>query len=149
MQRINQAKMDPLIWDTRMSEACVLFDAAVDIAQHRLEDGESFVLEHPGKASSWERSSVQRLCLLYPQVKLIVFDQCCFGLKSPLGEPMMKTTKFLTNLQTVVDRFSGVRCKCQVPHRQIEGNQAGVKLSWWAQHYPAPLVQALVDCARA
>lgn len=130
--------MDPEERLQKLRDGLVLLDFAVWCAMLQVQGGRKYVFEHPFKAKSWKR---QNLVALQGHVSL--FDQCRFGLTSPLGTPIQKATCFKSNLQQVADSFDGVRCLRNHKHRQIEGSELGIKLSVHAQHYPQPLCQCL------
>ena len=142
----NKNKMEKSVWNHRMGEAVVMWNYALEVAELQVKKNRGFVLEHPSSASSWKESKVDDVLSL-PGVKLISFDQCRFGLKSPMGKPMRKATRFLTNMDSVVVRFAGRRCLCAEPHREIQGSEAGHRLSVYAQSYPPMLVQGLAAAA--
>ena len=105
-----------------------------------------FVYEHPEGASSWELESVAKVQSM-PGVQAVTFDQCMLGLVSPSGVPMRKRTKFLTNSSVVAEAFRGKMCDKSHEHQTIQGSEHGIRRSAWAQVYPRPMVNLLVQCA--
>ena len=87
----NKKKFSQEEWDERFEKSCVLFGFAVMLAglQHRA--GRRFKLEQPAGAGSLQRDNVLEL-LRDPTIYTTKFDQCRFGLVSPLGNPMKKAT---------------------------------------------------------
>ena len=142
----NQRKMDPCVWSARLAEARLFWNYALDVAMSQIIGGRGFCLEHPATATSWSEPKVMEI-LAMPGVRIVTFDQCRFGLKSPSGSPIKKATKLMTNMNSIEARFSNKRCQCQVPHREIQGSEMGHRLSVWAQTYPDPMVRALADAA--
>ncbi len=143
MMNANFKKMKPMVVKHRWDEALVLLNFALDVIQRLRAQGDIYVLEHPTGASSWHLPQVKAL-LLERDSLLATFDQCRFGLQSPSGKPVRKSTRLLTNSQKVMEQFNKVRCQCKCAHCVIEGSEAGHKLSVWCQHYPAPFCDALV-----
>ena len=68
-----------------------------------------FSFEHPGGASSWKSNDVLQVAGL-KGVQKACFDECVFGLKSPLGSPMKKPTCMLTNCDAIYNAFHGKYC---------------------------------------
>ena len=102
-----------------------------------------FCFEHPQKASSWKQSTVEEVRKL-PGVMTITFDQCMVGLKSPITKtPMRKRTRLMTNSKALVQCFSGLMCDKSHNHCQIKGSEGGVKLSRYAQVYPAEMCERI------
>jgi hypothetical protein len=145
LQRTNIPRMDPNKLETRWAEAHTLLDFAMDLATAQVRSRRFFTFEHPATASSWSRESVQKVMSL-EGVTAARFHQCVFGLRSPSGnQPMKKATVFLSNLPQVHRRFDGQCCKCTEPHLAIQGTQEGWRVSTFAQKYPEPMVEALLD----
>ena len=83
------------------------------------------------------------------------FDQCRFGLKSPLGHPLKKRTRLLAHNVKGVNQEFRLKCNCPkvldfgqglTKHKIILGTESGHKLSRWAQCYPKGMVDAFVRC---
>lgn len=127
-----------------------------DVCKYQHRHGLGFILEHPQRASSWHAPDLTSLESL-EGVRKVSFDQCRFGLVSKERKlPQQKPTTLLTNMNSVVNRFSGVRCLCEMQlidgelkkHQTIQGQEGGMSRARWAQFYPQPLVAALVDCVK-
>ena len=78
-----------------------------------------------------------------PGVQTVAFDMCACGMVSPLGEPIRKRTKLMTNHPGLATEISKYQCCKKHKHRAIEGSQLGHSLSKWAQVYPDGLVIVL------
>lgn len=144
----NLKKMSPEVRATRMNEALHHLNSSMELCRIQHEQKRGFIFEHPDRATSWAQPSVEAVASL-PDVKIVKFDQCRFGLRSPDNSgPLRKSTKFLTNMHTVFARFNNVRCACQEPHTHIKGMQNGVRISSFAQSYPTPMVTAIVDASK-
>ena len=147
----NLAKMDPVKVKLQQEEADQHVHLCCQLIDEQCASGRFFLMEQPASASSWQLPCLQRIQASRPDIKLITFPQCRFGLRDLEGRPLQKHTGFLTNLSTVVERFAGLKCICSLrgeTHGRIEGTQQGVRLSRWAQSYPPELVQALVTCVQ-
>ena len=79
----------------------------------------------------------------HPGVHLAACDQCMYGLKALSGLFHRKPTGFLSNNVKVTDQL-GRRCDGQHRHEPILGRNAGGSRSKQAQHYPEPLVEAIL-----
>ena len=140
--------MPPAVLASRKAEADVLLSFAMACATIQHRAGRLFYFEHPQTASSWGEPAVVSVRGL-PGVFPVDVHQCRFGLKSPRGEPIRKATRLLTNSHEIYARVARKLCVCQVPHRRIEGNQDGHRLSVWAQRYPIDMCKALAEAAVA
>ncbi len=141
----NHKKMSPSVVSHRMEDAETLLKFSMKIAayQHFLNNG--FIFEHPAGASSWKHDCVQSVAHR-PGIKLLSFHQCRFGLQTPFSErPIKKLTHILTNMASVVCRFDKMYCCCagREAHCKIQGSEAGVRLSTWAEKYPPKMCQEL------
>ena len=91
-----------------------------------------FLLEQPSSASSCQLPDIQNVMDTVPDVFLISFPQCRFGLWDPERNSLLKRTKFLTNMRSVVRRFAGAKCICALlgeEHGRIEGAMGGHRVS--------------------
>jgi hypothetical protein len=150
LQRVfNLHKMSSEVLEKRWAEAHTLLDFAMDVAKAQARGDRYYVFEHPDRASSWERSSVV-MAQQETRASVARFDQCRFGLRSPAGtQPMKKTTCFMSNMPAIINAFNGKRCSCKERHLAIQGSEAGHRVSTFAQRYPEPLVQAILDALQA
>lgn len=144
MQNCNKKKVDPRVFARRLAEAVQHMNLCADICKRRAHRGRYYLLEHPSGASSWHLPSIEEARSMLGAY-LVSFPQCQYGLKAPNGKPMRKLTRFLTNSRHVAEEFSKKKCTC-AEHQPIEGSCQGHKLSKWAQVYPQPLINAIVDC---
>ena len=142
----NRDKWTPEEYAVRREAAECMFDYALDLAADMELVGRGFVLEHPAPASSWERPKAQAL-LATPNIRATNFDQCATGLLSPSGAPMKKRTKLLSNVGPIHTLFAQRQCSCVTQHRTIQGSEWGVQLSTWAQRYPDPMCNLIVQAA--
>ena len=82
-----------------------------------------------------------------PGVFCADFHQCVYGLVTKVGgEPTLKPTRFMSNVQTIQSEFDGALCKGHHIHRALEGSEGGEKRSVHAQRYPPQLCNALAGC---
>ena len=145
MQNLNLAKMDPDVKQKRFNEAHCLLDFAMMIAQRQMQRFKFFCHEHPQKASSWQRHTVQAVAAL-PGVMSVTFDQCQVGLKTPVSQqPLRKRTTLLTNSPQIVEVFAPLQCQCEVEHAVIQGSEGGISLSKHCQIYTPEFVEKLVE----
>ena len=110
--------------------------------------GRKFVLEQPLCAKSWDHPYM-KVIQSYADVASVSLDMCQFGLVSPaLKMAMMKPTKVLTNLHTLTPKLVGKKCPRDHDHKMVQGMEYGIKLSKWAQIYPAPFCNAILDAVQ-
>lgn len=127
-----------------VAERLLLF--AVEIALFQIRVGRFFLLEHPDTADSWHLQALIDLCGRQG-VWVNRFDQCRFGLRAPgTGEPIRKRTRIVHNIPSMNATFQNAFCRCEVPHRRIEGSEAGVSLSAFCETYPPELCDAFLRC---
>jgi hypothetical protein len=82
--------------------------------------------------------------------RVVIFDQCMFGLRSKVGQiAMKKSTRFLTNMPQVRKAFHQCRCDKSHIHCSIQGSEGGEKRSVWAQRYPAAMCAELMASFQA
>lgn len=125
MRMWNDHRMEPMTLAVRRAESDVLLEFAMICAKGQLFAGRRFYFEHPQTATSWTRAAVVHVLSL-PGVFSVDFHQCAFGLKSPLGMPIRKATRLLTNSSGIRARFEGKLCTCTVPHRRVEGSEGDI-----------------------
>ena len=106
-----------------------------------------FCHEHPGSASSWDKTTV-KVVACTPGVVCVKFHQCMYGLVSKMDcAPVLKLTQFVTNILEMACEFKDVRRKGHhLIHRTIQGAEGGEKRSTHAQRYPPALCEAIVRC---
>ena len=82
----------------RFAEADPLLNFAMTICKVQHARGRYFCFEHPQRASSWRRASVQEVLDL-PGTFQVTFDQCRTGLVTPGSnpKPIRKRTTFMSN----------------------------------------------------
>lgn len=118
------------------------------IAQRQMAKKRFFAHEHPQKATSWKRQSVQDIAEQEGVMK-VSFDQCCVNLKTPISQkPLQKRTTRLTNSAAIVQLLQPLQCACQEPHATIEGSEGGIQLSKWCQIYTHEFVDKLQKAVR-
>lgn len=150
----NKKKMSVGKLRARQEEGLCLLNLSLQIAGIQHAAGRGFLHEHPSTASSWKLSTVMAM-IASGSYATTDFDQCCYGLKSPLGYPMKKRTRLLANsvVKGVRDVFDK-KCACPkaldfgkglMRHKPIMGSEGGYQLSRYAQHYPPAMVDALVE----
>lgn len=94
---ILNAKINPAEIERRWAEALVLLRFALALVWFQIQQMNIFVLEHLTGASSWRLRETVAL-LRQPEVFLVTFHQCRFGLRAPIsGLPIRKSTRLLTN----------------------------------------------------
>ena len=144
MMRSNWSRMNPQDVRQRWKNAKILFGFALQIANLQIDLDGLFVLEHPRHASSWKLAGSRKL-MKRQGVRMACFHQCRYGLTTPFSKtPMKKATALLTNSVAVFEEFDGKVCTCQLPHKKIEGQEWGVKLTSHAEKFPDELCEALV-----
>ena len=144
----NFEKMKPELLAEKWVCADSYLDGCMNFAKRQASQGKWFAFEHPLRASSWKRASVQEVMAL-EGVQTVRFDQCVLGLKSPVKEePIKKPTTIMSNSQAMIDAFTGVTCRCIVPHKQIQGSEGGIQLSKYCQVYPPPMARKLAEAVR-
>ena len=151
-QRWNLKKLTEEEKCVKMHEAETLFDFAILLARTQHARGGFFFLEQPVGALSWELLQQRLECEPMSDIRttsFVRFDQCRYGLRSPRGKRMKKSTKFWTNSPEIVQEFTNKTCTCTERHQRIEGVQDGHQLSQWAQCFPAPLCAAIAMCVMA
>ena len=131
--------------DERMRKAKLMFNFALELCLLQSRNGSGFVLENPVAASSWQLPLVQQGLAEWPGTQFVSFDQCRLGLLSPLGGPIKKRTRFLTNVPSVVHHFNQMQCTCVRPHTRVQGSESGQRLSTWSQFYPEGMCDLLVQ----
>lgn len=132
----------------RFAEAHCMLDYSMLIAKRQMAKKRFFAHEHPQKATSWKRQSVQDIAEQEGVMK-VSFDQCCVNLKTPISQkPLQKRTTLLTNSAAIVELFQPLQCACQEPHATIEGSEGGIQLSKWCQVYTHEFVDKLQKAVR-
>ena len=150
----NKKKYSNEEWDARMNAAVIHLEFSMELAQEQVDGGRIFFHEHPRTASSWQQECVTHVSAC-DGCRHACFDQCRFGLMTPVSQvPMKKATKLLHNIGALQNIFHGKHCKCktiELPsgatgrHQRIQGSEGGYKLSRWAQAYSQDMVTSLVD----
>ena len=141
-KRMSQSQVR-LKWD----EGMLHLKHAMDCALVQYNKGRFFLFEHPARASSWKQDPVKRIMGL-PGVFTVVVDMCMLALKNKLHRtPMQKRTRLMTNSHFLASRFAGHKCDRSHDHAIVQGSEGGVSRAVWAQVYPRPFVDILVDGA--
>jgi hypothetical protein len=146
LQRVfNYKKLPVEVVRRKMEAAMVLLCHAIACAMLMYRAGKCFVFEHPASATSWNMPDVTAIKQL-PGVFCVVFDQCMLGLRSKVGGiPMRKRTRIMTNSLHIANKFRGCVCDRTHDHQVIQGSEGGVDRSVWAQKYPGPMIDLLVQ----
>ena len=145
LQRLwNYKRLGTEKWKIRWGIAVSYIDHCMAAALIQIEKRQFFMFEHPHRASSWKLPSVNRILGL-TGVFCVSFDMCSFGMCSPLGEPIRKRTKIMTNHAGLAAALQGHQCSRDHTHKHIEGSQLGHSLSRWCQIYPPDLVSLLAN----
>lgn len=109
--------------------------------------GRGWCFEHPAGARSWKNNAVKRMAEGSLEA---CFDQCMFGLRSKVNQvAMKKSTRLLTNIPQIYYMFHMRRCDRTHIHCSIQGSEGGEKRSVWAQRYPPPLCDQLIEAFKA
>lgn len=143
----NLHKMSEAEKEARFKEANVLLDFSMALAMVQMRKGAYFCFEHPQKASSWQRHTVQAVANSAGTF-CVDFDQCQTGLRAPEPDcrPIRKRTRLMTNCPAVRTVFSPLQCTCPPgTHCPIEGSIAGISLSKWCQVYTRVLCEKLAE----
>ena len=146
MVHINKGRMPGDKFEARQVEGNSFLTFAVSLCKSQYVQNRKFVFEHPDGAASWHEPCVVQL-RNRPGVNVAKFDECRFGLKSPVGKkPMRKRTCIMTNCMHTFALFDQKFCNCGpgVEHQTIEGHEGGVQLSSYASAYPDGMVTALI-----
>ena len=143
----NLKRMSRDVVDRRMKEALGFIEHCMSLARAQIERSNFFCFEHPASSSAWKLGCVQEVNQL-PGVFKIKFDQCQCGLMTPLGRrPMRKRTILMSNAYSIRRNFSNLMCKRDHEHQLVMNSECGMKLSVWAQMYPQPMIEKLVESA--
>ena len=143
----NFKRMSRDVIDRRMKEALGFIEHCMALARVQIERSNFFCFEHPASSSAWKLECVQEVSRL-PGVFKITFDQCQCGLVTPLGRrPMRKRTILMSNAYGIRRNFSNLMCRRDHEHQLVMNSEGGMKLSVWAQLYPQPMIERLVESA--
>ena len=96
---------------------------SVLIARIQLRSGRGFLFEHPKGATSWSLPALEQL-RAEPGVHEISLDMCRFGLKTSRGQPALKPTMLLTNLETLVNVLGRRRQGYHAKHAPLLAGEA-------------------------
>ena len=149
MQNANLAKMNPADRARRFEEANCLLDYSMMVGKRQCRKRRLFAHEHPQRARSWKRPSVQAVAK-EPGVHKVSFDQCRVNLRTPVTKKLLtKRTTLLTNSAALVNLFTPLQCCCSEAHAVIEGSEGGISLSKWCQVYTPEFVDLLQKAVKA
>lgn len=147
----NLHKMDPETLAMRWAEAHGHLDFSMFLCKYQRRRRRYFIFEHPQRASSWTRPSVEEEAS-QPSAQKTTWDQCQTGLRTPdeAQVPIKKRTTILSNLPAVHHLFSPLQCNGSCgQHQHIEGSINGISLSHWCQMYPAPMCEKLAEAVQS
>lgn len=150
-QLFNLKKMAAAEKERRFQEADVMLNFSMSLCRLQQDKGRYFCFEHPFRASSWQRRSVQDIIAL-PSSFCVAFDQCRTGLVTPgeSPEPIRKRTVLLSNAPAILQVFQPLQCTCPAgKHRAIEGSIDGISLSKWCQYYTPQLCTSFAHAVAA
>ena len=129
---LSNHKRSPRIVEEEEAEGLehVRFSGLIAKIQHRA--GRGFLFEHPRNATSWKTSTLQELRAL-PGVFAVQVGLCRFGLTNTKGQPALKPTLLLTNVEelaTVLNR------RCEGYHSKHQPLLSG-EAKYAAKYTPA------------
>ena len=109
LRHLSNFKRDPKVVAAEEAEGLHHLRFAVLIAKLQLRNGRGFLFEHPKRASSWLCPELQAL-RDEDGVFSVDVDLCRFGLTTTQGQPALKPTLLLTNIEELAIAL-GRRCE--------------------------------------
>eukprot|EP00913_Durusdinium_trenchii_P016808 g15798.t1 len=144
LRYINQDRTSPEAIRATLAEGLLMWDFSLEAIKEQICQDNYFALEHPEWAASWTLPQSQQL-VQRPEVCLIAFDQCMFGLSVvPDGTLSRKGTKMATNNPWLAFELCMAQCRGDHEHRPLIGG-----LPQQAQEYPRALCMAIARSAKA
>ena len=144
LRHIFLQKMNPEVRRKVLLEGQLMWDFSLEACQDQIKDDNYFGLEHPRLAASWRLPQTQRL-LRRPDVALIVFDQCAYGLSVvDSGKLSQKSTCIATNNPWLALELIKAQCSQDHDHEALVSG-----LPRMAQEYPAAMCMAIARSAQA
>ena len=147
LQNLNKAKADADFWACKQAEGLVFWKLSLQVAEHQLNTGGLFALEHPKSATSWQLACTCKFLKKFEkQLFSINFDQCVLGLKSKVWQvPCQKRTTIVTNCCALSKALEGCLCDGSHEHQVLMGSEGGCSRAAWAAQYPPALIAKLVE----
>ena len=142
---LNRLYLDPRERRERDRLTQLFLNFSAELAEIQLGQGGRVIFEHPLRSLAWRLPRFQKLTEKMFQVRV---DMCCYGLKIPTGERILKQTLLLVshaNMRSIGKTCPGARHPDHVTHRSISGSEPGLGLvSKHAGRYPPAFVRAVV-----
>ena len=146
MRMWNEKKMDPKVFKERLDQAVMFVDFCMDSAMVQIASGRFFFFEQPELAVTWNLPSVKKTESLHG-VRVVSFDMCRFGLKTPLTQqPMRKRTKIMTNSPLIAHALDRRFCLGGHKHRLVHGSEGGRPLAYWSQIFSPMFCDTIANC---
>ena len=126
---------------------------AMRLSRVMLRKGGYISIENPRTSLMWKTSCVHSLMRDFPELQLIHFDQCCYGLGSPVGSEHKEVWKKATCLLTNLPQAQAIAKFCPGSHThtavvgQIKIFGRNCRRSTLAGAYPNALCSAIVSAA--
>jgi transposase InsO family protein len=117
----------------------VLF--AIEVAKLQLSQNCHFLIENPQGSAAWLLDEMIEF-LEDPRLRVVVVDQCRFGLCNDLGELHKKPTRLATSSQALISLMLNKRCTGDHSHAPVIG---GSKVTRPAGHYSLQFAKAVVS----
>ena len=136
MQAVNWSRMDPKKRVHLLQTGQEHLHLAIAVLRWQLRRGGAILFEHPDGATSWQDPELQSLANS-SGVKVVICDQCMFGLNVDGTGPNRKRTRWLSNMSPVLELLD---VKCDKSHFHVPLENGRPKL---AQVYPDKLCQAI------
>ena len=140
-QGINHRRMSPEKVESLRKEAVKHLHFVVGLYKLQLDGGRHFLHEHPAGATSWRDPWVVKL-QNHPRVKVVVSDQCEYGLLTPDLDgnptPAKKPTRWMSSSSHMINRLSR-RCSKTHQHQHLVGGRAKA-----AEDYSLELVTEII-----
>ena len=120
--------MDPERVKQMLAEGRVHLEFVARLYRRQIANGKWFIHEQPATALSWDERPILNI-LAHHDVRLVVADQCQYGLTAPSSNgsrlPALKPTKFIANAGPLADQL---RRRCDRQHTHTN--------NWWATDVP-------------
>ena len=137
LMAINKGRMDPKLLRKNLTEGRLMWDFSLEAIEEQCNENRYFGLEHPERASSWKLPKTQRT-LQRPDVAVIIFDMCSWGLTVADDELSRKSTRIATNNPWLAYELMLAQCDGLHSHRHLIGGLPAL-----AQEYPPELCKCI------
>ena len=122
LMHLNWWKLLPDVREAKFQEAVIQVEACCLLMDLQISAGRKVVFEHPQRSLSWLNARLSEINAC-DQVRMVNFDQCQFGLVSPIERiPLRKSTTILTSLPQMRVKLMGKKCKVAT---SIKSSMAG------------------------